>query len=59
MSITCEKGVAKDDEPQVCKSWLASDCTLRAKWFNQQVILNSDHTVTGLPKDWLATWKKV
>lgn len=57
--ISCKKGLAKNDEPFESRCWLARDCTLRARWHGKQVILNSDNTVTGMPKDWLATWDKV
>ncbi|MCG3884441.1 hypothetical protein I3271_07040 [Photobacterium leiognathi] len=59
VSIVCEKGPAKDDEPYVSRCWLASDCTLRARWHNKQVILKSDKSVVGFPKEWLVTWERI
>ncbi|MDA9557777.1 hypothetical protein N9R79_09850 [Vibrio sp.] len=59
VSISCEKGLARNDEPHISRCWLASDCTLRARWHGKQVILNSDKTVNGFPDEWLATWEKI
>jgi len=52
------RGIAKEHEPFVCRCWLSSDCTVRVHWNGNQLILNSNHTVSGVPESWGATWQK-
>lgn len=54
--IECEKGVSKNDKI-ITRCWLSKDCSVRAMWCGTQVILNSDHSVSGLPKSWCASWR--
>lgn len=56
IEIVCSRGPAKGN-PLDSRCWLSEHGSIRAKWHGQEVILNSDGTVSGLVLDWGATWK--